>query len=79
MNDQRVTVGTFRPEHLQTMYKLPTTSEYTHGTEFLKEFKEKECIQYDKTMPGLIKDWVSCIAKFRANDQGVYSIASLEP
>jgi hypothetical protein len=79
MNGQRVTVGTFRPEHIQTMYKLPTTSEYTYGAEFLEEFKEKECTQYDKTMPGLIKDWVSRTAKFRANDQGVYSIASLEP
>jgi hypothetical protein len=79
MNDQRVTVGTFRPEHIQTMYKLPTTSEYTYDVEFLEKFKEKECAQYDKTMPGLIKDWVSRSAKFRANDQGVYSIASLEP
>jgi hypothetical protein len=42
MNNQRVTVGTFRPEHLQTMYKLPLTSEYTYGVEFLEEFKEKE-------------------------------------
>jgi hypothetical protein len=25
MNDQRVTVETFRPKHIQTMYKLPTT------------------------------------------------------
>jgi hypothetical protein len=79
MNGQRVTVGTFRPEHIQTMYKLPTTSEYTYGAEFLEEFKEKECTQYDKTMPGLIKDWVSRTAKFRANDQSVYSITSLEP
>jgi hypothetical protein len=61
------------------MYKLPSTSEYTYGAEFLDEFKEKECTQYDKTMPGLIKDWVSRSAKFRANDQGIYSIASLEP
>jgi hypothetical protein len=79
MDEQRVTIGTFRPEHLQTMYKLPTTFDYTYGTEFLEEFKEKECTQYDKTMSGLIKDWVSHTAKFRANDQGVYSIASLEP
>jgi hypothetical protein len=55
------------------------TSEYTYGSEFLEEFKEKECTQYDKTMPGLIKDWVSRTEKFRPNDQGVYSIASLEP
>jgi hypothetical protein len=79
MNNQRVTVGTFRPEHLQTMYKLPSTSEYTYGADFLEEFKEKECTQYDKTMSGLIKDWVSRAAKFRASDQGVYSISSLEP
>jgi hypothetical protein len=79
INDQRATVGTFRLEHIQTMYKLPTTSEYTYDAEFLEGFKEKECTQYDKTMPSLIKDWVSHSAKFRANDQGVYSISSLEP
>jgi hypothetical protein len=79
MNSQRVTVETFRLEHLQTMYKLPTTFEYTYGDEFLEEFKEKEGTQYDKTMPGLIKDWVSRTTKFGANDQGIYSIASLEP
>jgi hypothetical protein len=61
------------------MYKLPTTSKYTYGTEFLEEFKKKECEEYDKTMPGLIKDWVSHSAKFRANEQGMYSISSLEP
>jgi hypothetical protein len=70
INDQRTTVGTFRPEHIQTMYKLPATSEYTYNAEFLEEFKKKECEEYDKTMPGLIKDWVSRSAKFRANDQG---------
>jgi hypothetical protein len=37
------TVGTFRPEHIQTMYKLPTTAEYTYDAEFLEEFKKKEC------------------------------------
>ena len=78
MNEQGVTIGTFRPKHLQTRYKLPAMSEYMYGAEFLEEFKEKECTQYDKTMSGLIKDWVSRTAKFRANDQGVYSIASLE-
>jgi hypothetical protein len=79
MNEQKVTIGTFRPEHLQAMYKLPTTSDYTYGAEFLDEFKEKECIQYDKTMSSLIRDWVSHAAKFRADSHGIYSIASLEP
>jgi hypothetical protein len=79
MNEQRVTIGTFRPEHLQTMYKLPATSDHTYGAEFLEEFKEKECEQYDKTMSSLIKDWVSNIAKIRADTHGIYSIALLEP
>jgi hypothetical protein len=79
INDQRTTVGTFRPEHIQAMYKLPATSEYTYDTEFLEEFKKKECEEYDKTMPGLIKDWVLRSVTFRANDKGMYSIASLEP
>jgi hypothetical protein len=79
MNEQKVTIGTFRPEHLQAMYKFPTTSDFTYGAEFLDEFKQKECVQYDKTMSSLIKDWVSHPAKFRADSHGIYSIASLEP
>jgi hypothetical protein len=79
MNEQRVTIGTFRPKHLQTMYKLPATSDHTYGIEFLEEFKEKECEQYDKTISSLIKDWVSNTTKFRADTHGIYSIASLEP
>jgi hypothetical protein len=39
MNEQKVTIGTFKPEHLQAMYKQPTTSDYTYGAEFLDEFK----------------------------------------
>jgi hypothetical protein len=77
MNEKKVTIGTFRLEHLQAMYKLPATSDYTYGIEFLDEFKEKECVQYDKTMSSLIKDWVSNTAKFRADTHDVYSIASL--
>jgi len=61
------------------MYKLPATAEYMYNAEFLEEFKKKECKQYDKTMLGLIKDWVSCSTTFRVNDKGMYSIASLEP
>jgi isocitrate dehydrogenase len=79
MNAKKVTIGTFRLEHLQTMYKLPTTSDNTYGTEFLDDFKKNECIQYDKTMSSLIKDWVSNIVKFRDDTHDIYSIASLEP
>jgi hypothetical protein len=79
MNEQKVTIGTFRPEHLQAMYKLPTMFDYTYGAEFLDEFKQKECVQYEKTMSILIRDWVSHFVKFRADSHGIYSIASLEP
>jgi hypothetical protein len=79
MNEQKVTIGTFRPKHLQAMYKLHTTSDLTYDVEFLEEFKQKECVQYDKTMSSLIRDWVSHPAKFRADSHGIYSIASLEP
>jgi hypothetical protein len=79
MNEQKFTIRTFRLEHLQAMYKLPTTSDYTYGAKFLDEFKQKECIQYDKTTSSLIKYWVSNTAKFRTNIHGIYSIASLEP
>jgi hypothetical protein len=72
-------VGTFRPEHIQAMYKLPTTSECTYGKEFLADFKKKECEEFDRTLPGLIKYWLSRSATFRVNNEGAYSISSLEP
>ena len=61
------------------MYKLPTVSDLTYDAEFLENFKQKECVQYEKTMSILIRDWVSHPAKFRAGSNGIYSIASLEP
>ena len=79
LNDRQDMIGTFRPEHIQSMCKLPATSEHILGKEFFVEFKEKECKEFDKTMPGLIKDWVSCPSTFRVNNEGVYSISSLEP
>jgi hypothetical protein len=79
INEQRVTIGTFRPEQLQAMYKLLAMLNFVYNSEFLENFKHKECVQYDKTMSGLIKDWVSHPAKFRADSNGIYSIASLEP
>jgi hypothetical protein len=68
ISDQWTRVQTFRLENIQTMYKLPATSEYTYDVEFLEGFKKKECTEFDKTMPGLIKDWVLRSTKFRAND-----------
>jgi hypothetical protein len=79
VNEQRVTIGTFRPKQLQAMYKLPTVSYFVYNAEFLENFKQKECVQYDKSMSGLIKDWGSHPTKFRVNSNGVYTISSLEP
>jgi hypothetical protein len=79
VNEQRVTIGTFRPEQLQAMYKLPTMSELVYNVEFLENFKHKECVQYDKSMSSLIKDWVSHPTKFKGDSNGIYSISSLEP
>ena len=58
LNDRHAMIGTFRPKHIQSMYKLPANPEYTYGKEFLADFKKKECEEFDKTMPGLIKYWV---------------------
>jgi hypothetical protein len=79
VNDRQDIIGTFRPEHLQAMYKLPATSELTLGKEFYAEFKEKECTEFDRTLPGLIRDWFSRPSSFRVNNEGIYSISSLQP
>jgi hypothetical protein len=39
ISEQKVTVGTFRLENLQTMYKLPPTLNFTYNVEFLEDFK----------------------------------------
>jgi hypothetical protein len=52
---QKVGVGTFRPEHLQVMYKLSPSPKYTYNTTFMLDFEEHECIQYDKIYPNIIK------------------------
>jgi hypothetical protein len=61
------------------MYKLSAVSDFVYNVEFLENFKQKECVQYDKTMSALIKDCVSHPVKFRVDSNGIYSIASLEP
>jgi hypothetical protein len=79
VNKHRVTIGTFRPEQLQAMYKLSIMSDLTYNVEFLENFKQKECGQYDKSTSSLIKDWVSHLPKFGAENNGIYSISSMEP
>jgi hypothetical protein len=79
INEQKVTIGTFRPEHLQAMYQFSPTPNFSHNVEFLEGFKQKECKQYDRNLSDLIKDWVSHPANFRVDGNGVYSISYLEP
>jgi hypothetical protein len=43
LNSQKVVVGSFRPEHIQVMYKLSPTSKYIYNVEFVEEFQRKEC------------------------------------
>jgi hypothetical protein len=79
ISEQGVTIGTFRPEKLQVMYKLPPTSDFSYNAEFLDGFKKKECKKYMKILSDLIKDWVSHPTKFRADNNGIYLVSSLEP
>jgi hypothetical protein len=61
------------------MYQFPSTSNFSHNAEFPESFKQKKCEQYDISISNLIKDWVLHPAKFRVDNNGVYSISSLEP
>jgi hypothetical protein len=79
ISEQKVTIGTFRPEHLQAMYQLSPTPNFAYNAEFLEGFKEKECEQYGRNLSDLIRDWVSHPAKFRVDSNGIYSVSSLEP
>jgi hypothetical protein len=78
-NSQKVAIGSFRPEHLQVMYKLSPVSNFFYNANFLVDFNKKECDQYGKNLPNLIKDWYSCPEKFRSDSHGIYSVPALEP
>jgi hypothetical protein len=54
-NSQKVVVGSFRPEHIQVMYKLSLDFKYNYNAAFMLEFEQQECIQYDKIYPDIIK------------------------
>jgi hypothetical protein len=77
INHQKVVVGSFRPEHIQVMYKLSPVSKYIYNAEFVEEFQRKECTEFDQTYPDIIKTWWGVPAKFRADSHGVYATASL--
>jgi hypothetical protein len=77
LDSQGVIVGSFRPEHIQVMYKLSPNSKYIYNKEFVSEFQKKECTEADQTYPDIIKDWWRDPAKFRADTHGIYATASL--
>jgi hypothetical protein len=74
---QGVVVGSFRPKHIQVMYKLSPNSKYIYNKDFVSEFQRKEYIEADQTYPDIIKDWWRHPAKFRAYTHNVYDTASL--
>jgi hypothetical protein len=77
LNDQGVIVGSFRPEHIQVMYKLSPNPKYIYNAKFLAKFQRKECTEADRTYPDLIRGWWRCPSKFRVDNHGVYSTTSL--
>jgi hypothetical protein len=56
-NSKKVVVGSFRPKHIQVMYKLSPTFKHSYNTTFLKEFDKEECPKGVNNYPDLIKDW----------------------
>jgi len=77
-NSQEFVVGSFRPEHIQVMYNLSPNFKYNYSATFMLEFKQQECIQYDKIYPDIIKSWWGHPEKFRADAHGMYATASLD-
>jgi hypothetical protein len=77
LNNQGVIVGSFRPEHIQVMYKLSPNPKHTFNAEFLAEFQRKECTEVDRTYPDMIREWWRCPSKFRVDTHGVYATTSL--
>ena len=61
------------------MYKLSPTPNFIYNANFLVDFDKKECVQYGKNLPNLIKDWYSRPEKLSADSHGIYAVSSLEP
>jgi hypothetical protein len=77
LNEQGAVIGSFRPEHIQVMYKLSPNYKHTFNAEFLAEFQRKECVEAGQTYPDMIRGWVRCEANFRVDAHGIYASASL--
>jgi hypothetical protein len=77
LNEQGAVIGSFRPEHIQVMYKLSPNYRHTFNSEFLVAFQRKECIEAGQTYPDMIRGWARDENKFRADLHGIYARASL--
>jgi hypothetical protein len=77
LNEQGAVIGSFRPEHIQVMYKLSPNYRHTYNTEFVAAFQRKECVEGGQTYPDMIRGWARDENKFRANEHGIYATASL--
>jgi hypothetical protein len=77
LNEQGAIIGSFRPEHIQVMYKLSPNYRHTYNTDFVAAFKIKECVEGGQTYPDMIRGWARDENKFRANEHGIYATTSL--
>jgi hypothetical protein len=77
LNEQGAVIGSFRPEHIQVMYKLSPNYRHTLNSEFLAAFQQKECVESGQTYPDMIRGWSRDENKFRDDLHGIYVTASL--
>jgi hypothetical protein len=77
INHQKVVIGSFQMEHLQVIYKLSPNPNINYNVAFILDFEQKECIQYDKSYPDIIKSWWGLPENFRADAHGMYATSSL--
>jgi protoheme ferro-lyase len=63
LNEQGAVVDSFRPKHIQVMYKLSTNYRHTFNTEFVVEFQRKECVEGGQTYADMIRGWARSEAK----------------
>jgi hypothetical protein len=77
LNEHGAVIGSFRPEHIQVMYKLSPNYRHTFNKEFVAAFQQKECVEGGQTYSDMIKGWARDENKFRADAHGIYATASL--
>jgi hypothetical protein len=77
LDEQGKVIGSFRPEHIQVMYKLSPIHKHTLNPEFLAAFQQKECVEAGQSYSDIIREWARDKNSFRAHAQGIYATASL--